>query len=195
MSPTAGGFQRVHPWDGEGYFAIDYTPGVLDDPRRNLVKALKAGDRGASATAAVLLVRAVAQSPRGGPVSLVAVPGHSAGPNLITEELCARIAAMLPWSRRRFGLIERSRTIRRSATALHRPSIDEHLASMRVTGPISGSVIIVDDVFTHGRITEACREILRDAGGSEIIVAAVARTRLQESGSFSAAIGTSVSDR
>jgi len=171
------GIVRLNPRDDGGWFAIDYVPGSLDDPRWDLVKALKAGEPGAIQAAAALLARVFLDPPLPGPISLVAVPGHTAGAATVTEDLCRRLAAMLPWCAHRSGIVRRSRTIRRSATSTSRPTIEEHLQKLRVASPVVGSVIIVDDVFTHGRVTEACTRLLRDAGASEVIVAAVARTR------------------
>jgi predicted amidophosphoribosyltransferase len=37
---------------------------------------------------------------------------------------------------------------------------------------------MVDDVFTFGRVSSACRERLKDAGASEVVVACLAVTRL-----------------
>jgi len=168
---------RVRPWDGAGCFAIDYLPGAVDDPRWRLVKGLKAGDVDAAAVGALLLARALDTCGRRGSVSVVAVPGHEATVNLTTEGLCAQLCSILPAVRHRPAVLRRVVPIRRSATAVERPSIEEHLATLRLAAPMAGSVIIVDDVFSHGRITEACSRLLRDAGASEVIVAAVARTR------------------
>ena len=175
---SARGLARLRPWDGAGCFAVDYLPGSVDDPRRDLVKRLKAGDAAAMAASALLLGHALDKRRRRGTVSVVAVPGHAAVINTTTEALCARLAAMLPRVRHRRGVLRRFRPIRRSATALDRPTTEEHLDTLWVPKPVGGSVIIVDDVFTHGRITEACTRLLRDAGTSEVIVAAVSRTRI-----------------
>ena len=168
---------RLRPWDGAGCFAVDYLPGSVDDPRRDLVKRLKTGDAAATAVSAHLLAHALDKRQRPGRVSVVAVPGHAAVMNWTTEALCARLASILPGIRHRPGGLQRFRPIRRSATAVERPMIEEHLDTLWVPRPVSGSVIIVDDVFTHGRITDACARLLRDAGAREVIVAAVARTR------------------
>ena len=175
---SARGLARLRPWDGAGCFAVDYLPGSVDDPRRDLVQRLKAADAAAMAASALLLAHALDKRRRPGPVSVVAVPGHAAAINWTTEALCARLASILPGVRHRPGGLRRFRTIRRSATAVERPTIAEHLDTLWVPIPVGGSVIIVDDVFTHGRIAEACTRLLRDAGASEVIVTAVSRTRI-----------------
>jgi len=65
----------------------DYVPGSVDDPRRDLVKRLKAGDPAAMAASALLLSDALDKRPRRGTVSVVAVPGHAAAINRTTETL------------------------------------------------------------------------------------------------------------
>ncbi|MHB8509523.1 MAG: hypothetical protein ACYDGR_12880 [Candidatus Dormibacteria bacterium] len=152
---------RLRPWDGAGCFAVDYLPGSVDDPRRTLVKRLKAGDPAAMESSVLLLGHALDQRPRPGNVSVVAVPGHAAATNMTTEALCTRLASMLPGVPHRPGALRRVRTLRRSAKAVERPTITEHLDTLRVAVPVRGSVIIVDDVFTHGRVTEACSRLLR----------------------------------
>jgi predicted amidophosphoribosyltransferase len=169
---------RLRPWDGAGCFAVDYLPGSVDDPRRDMVKRLKTGDAAAMAVGAQLLAHALEKRPRRGIVSIVGVPGHMAAINPTTEALCARLASIVPGVRHRPDALQRLRPIRRSATAVVRPTIAEHLDTLWVPTPVFGSVIIVDDVFTHGRVTDACARLLRDAGASEVIVAAVARTRI-----------------
>jgi predicted amidophosphoribosyltransferase len=142
-----------------------------------MVKRLKAWDPAAEAVTARLLAWTLDTRPRRGTFSVVAVPGHRTGINRTTEALCAALASMLPGVRHRPGVLQRFRPIRRSATSLERPTLGEHLDTLRVATPVVGSVIIVDDVFTRGRVTEACARLLRDAGSLEVIVAAVARTR------------------
>jgi predicted amidophosphoribosyltransferase len=36
---------------------------------------------------------------------------------------------------------------------------------------------MIDDVFTFGRTTEACRQLVRDAGASVVLVACLAKTK------------------
>jgi predicted amidophosphoribosyltransferase len=169
---------RLRPWEGAGCFAVDYLPGSVDDPRWDLVKRLKAGDPAAVAASTHLLAHALDKRPTPGTVSVVAVPGHAAAINPTTEALCAALASVLPGVHHRLGALQRFRPIRRSATAMNRPTIAEHLDTLWMPKPVGGSVIIVDDVFTHGRVSDACARLLRDAGASEVIVAAVARTRI-----------------
>jgi predicted amidophosphoribosyltransferase len=169
---------RLVPRDGEGCFALDYVPGELDDPRRRLVKELKAGSDATAEAAAVLLAAALADLVTAGPITLVAIPGHRAAHSAITEGLCVRVARLLPSARHRARLVRRVHDVPQSAIAVVRPSIDEHLASLEVTAPVAGSVIMVDDVFTHGRVSAACSQLLQDAGAGRIFIACVARTRL-----------------
>jgi predicted amidophosphoribosyltransferase len=38
--------------------------------------------------------------------------------------------------------------------------------------------ILIDDVFTYGRVSEAARRLVTDAGAADVLVACLARTRL-----------------
>ena len=169
---------RRAPCDPDGCFAVDYVPGALDDPRRWLVRELKAGSPVAGDAAAVLLAAALADTVAGTPVTLVSIPGHRAAPAVVTEGLCVRLAALLPSAHHRPSVLRRESGIRQSSTAAVRPSIAEHLATLQVIAPVRGSVIMVDDVFTHGRVSAACSQLLEDAGASRVLIACLARTRL-----------------
>lgn len=174
-------------WDGDHCFAFDYLPGHggAQDPRRVFVRAFKAGDMKADRTARELLINGLLERERsllrcGRARLLVPIPGHlagSAGPPL--DRVCRDMAAALPWLLYRAGLLVRDRGVRQSSTNTSRPSIAEHLDSLRWTGGrIHCSVIIVDDVYTHGQTSNACRRLLADAGAAHVAVSCVAVTRL-----------------
>lgn len=42
----------------------------------------------------------------------------------------------------------------------------------------SQGVILVDHVFTFGRVSESARRLVRDAGAAHVLIACLARTRL-----------------
>jgi hypothetical protein len=90
---------------------------------------------------------------------LIATPGHLAGPPTpALEGLCSRIAALIPGVAHRPAALRRISTIRQSSTCDSRPSISEHLATLAATAQLAGrSIILVDDVFTFGRVIEARR--------------------------------------
>jgi len=47
-------------------------------------------------------------------------------------------------------------------------------------GPSPGPrrVVMVDDVFTHGRISSACSDVSLRAGLAEVVITCIARTKL-----------------
>jgi predicted amidophosphoribosyltransferase len=56
--------------------------------------------------------------------------------------------------------------------------LQEHLASLRwCSTPTSRPVIMIDDVFTLGRTSEACRQLVLDASASVVLVACLAKTK------------------
>jgi predicted amidophosphoribosyltransferase len=59
-----------------------------------------------------------------------------------------------------------------------RPSVAEHLQTLRWTGGwIDYSIIMVDDVYTLGHTSKACRLVLAAAGAHNVIVACLAVTK------------------
>jgi hypothetical protein len=44
-------------------------------------------------------------------------------------------------------------------------------------GRIKGSVIMIDDVYTHGRISIACRQLLTEAGTRDIVLGCLSLTQ------------------
>lgn len=116
---------------------------------------------------------------------LVSLPSHSAGSiNEPCEYLCAELAKAYP--RQLVHLkqaLRRSTAVRKSATAPHglRPTYDSHLASIqyiyRKQIDSNERIIMVDDVFTRGATSSACRDILmRDTGCTDVLGLFVART-------------------
>jgi predicted amidophosphoribosyltransferase len=136
-------------------------------------------DLAARVVADALTDRARLSGPSTGAV-LVTVPGHVANPvREPLEELSRLLAGLLPGVRHQPGALRRTATIRRSAAAVKRPSVGEHVQTLtlRKLQPRQ-CVILVDDVFSFGRTTDACRALVLDAGFPCVLVAALARTKL-----------------
>ena len=170
---------RRRPWDGNSCFALDYVPGHAgnDDPRRMLIRAFKRNEAWALDAARLVVLSALLEREGGlarseTPRLLIPLPGHLAGPaGHPLDRLCRGLADNLPWLVYRPGLLVRSRSIRQSSTSSLRPTVAEHLESLCWHGGrITGSVIMIDDVYTHGRISTACRQLLTEAGTRDIVL-------------------------
>ena len=111
---------------------------------------------------------------------LVPIPGHLAGPaGRPLDLLCRSVAELLPWMTYTPGMLVRTHPVLQSATSTVRPSTEDHIRTLAWTGGRIGySAVVIDDVFTFGRVTSAALEHLKDAGARDIVVACVARTIL-----------------
>jgi predicted amidophosphoribosyltransferase len=176
---------RHQAWDRDGCFALDYLRSEDHfEPRRALVHAFKAGNPRAVERAALLVAGALSTRDRlrvrHEPVLLVAIPGHAA--TMATtplESLCRRLQRLLPWLEHRPGALQRTLAIRQSSASSDRPSVAEHLASLRwCSTQASRRVIMIDDVFTLARTSEACRQLVIQAGAGGVLVACLAKTKL-----------------
>jgi predicted amidophosphoribosyltransferase len=117
---------------------------------------------------------------RGGPRLLVPIPGHLAGTaGWPLDSVCRSLAASESWLVYRPGLLVRAKTIRQSSASAFRPTFAEHIESLFWSGGrLRSSVIMMDDVYTHGRTSTACRELLLDAGAHDVVLTCLAMTQL-----------------
>jgi predicted amidophosphoribosyltransferase len=100
------------------------------------------------------------------------------------ERVCAILAQQYDWLTHLPRALSRTHSIWKSSQAQsidERPGTELHLDTINYTGPrlqIPGqSIIMVDDVITHGHTSEACRRILQEATGCYAAVGLfVART-------------------
>jgi predicted amidophosphoribosyltransferase len=174
---------RRKQWDGDHFFALDYPTGLgnAGEDRRVLVRAFKAADPGALRAARRLflggLLARERQLCRGrSRYLLVPVPGHRLGPaGAPLHRLCVELGSAMPWLVYDANLLVRKRHIRQSSTSAFRPTIQEHLDSLACTHAIRANpVIMVDDVFTFGRTSDACKQVLSEAGAKGVVVACLA---------------------
>jgi predicted amidophosphoribosyltransferase len=149
-----------------------------------LVRNFKAGDVLATHIAANLMQAALLQRARqllrrSSRWWLVPAPGHLAGPaGRPLDHFCRELSANVSWVFYRPGLLLRTRQIRQSSNSATRPSVAEHLKTLRWAGGwIDYSIIMVDDVYTLGHTSKACRVVLGNAGAYNVIVACLAATR------------------
>jgi predicted amidophosphoribosyltransferase len=176
---------RRRAWNGDHCFALDYPAGAAGrgDPRRALIQAFKKGDIYAIAVARHLLLHAVVQQQptlarAGSSWLVVAAPGHAPGSGSPLESLCAGLSAAVPWLAYRPGLISRRRWIRQSSASLHRPTIEEHIETLECAPAAAHKrILIIDDVYTRGNTTAACREMLFEAKATSILIACLSLTR------------------
>lgn len=107
-------------------------------------------------------------------VYLVVIPSHSAGrPNVAGERLCSKVAGQVRWVHYVPHALRRVTTVTKSATAPpgQRPGYLEHKRSIIYSGPTSlgKRVIMFDDVYTRGDTASACRDILRENAGCQVV--------------------------
>lgn len=101
---------------------------------------------------------------------LVALPTHEKNqPNESCEFICSALAAEFPGVISLRGALRREVTVPKSATASpgERPDYWSHLSTIKYVGPSPLSpnsiIIMVDDVYTQGETSRACRDILKPA--------------------------------
>ncbi len=91
---------------------------------------------------------------------------------LIAEELAMRIDKPLYggltkikdiYEQNKLGLAERPRNVKGAFVAKN---------------PVSGTVLLIDDVYTTGSTVNECARVLRDSGASKVFVLTIARTPL-----------------
>ncbi len=152
--------------------------GPYAGPLRDLVLLLKQGRRDELVTPLAALLEGASHAAGWPlPAAIVGVPMHwwrrwRRGFNqaeLLAQELAARLGVPVRAPlRRRTGATQvgqaRSGRLRLSSRGF------------AVSSPVSGSVVLVDDVLTTGATAAACARALRSAGATEVRVLTLART-------------------
>ena len=148
---------------------------VYDERARKLVRAWKeSGRRGLARDAAAIVATAIPRPPID---MLVHVPGDperarqrgSVPPRGLAEALARE------WGVPAAGLLRRTRALPRQRgldLATRRRNVR---ASVVAVGEVTGSVCVVDDVYTSGATADACAAALRRAGARAVEVVTFAR--------------------
>ncbi len=115
---------------------------------------------------------------------IICIPGHEKGKiNLGCEAIAAEIASRFTWIRHLPDVLQRTKTVRKAATAgsaEERPEKSDHMKSIAYVGPklvATDSVLVMDDVLTMSNTSSACRDILlRDGKCKHVIGLFMGRT-------------------
>ena len=158
-------------------FARAWSPVAFDGPARALVHALKF--HGRPAAAQVMAAQMAANAPAGflgeGSV-LVPVPTHPARRRqrgFDQSDLLARALARRTHLPTLAALSRRGAPTRQvGASRTQRGAGPD----VQARSPVSGRVVLVDDVHTTGATLEACARALRGAGAASVTALAYART-------------------
>ncbi len=163
--------------------AVGGTPtlalGHYDGPLGTAVRKLKYAGRADLATPLAALLAPMIRGVRvESPCVLVPVPLH---PRRLAERGYNQSALLAREVGRKLGWSVRPRALERSqATAqqalLSRDRREENMrGAFRLTAPVTGAVILVDDVVTTGATALACRDTLARGGSRITAIVAVAR--------------------
>ena len=98
---------------------------------------------------------------------IVSIPSHAAGKsNTPCERVCATLAEEYTWLAYIPDTLIRIEGVAKSArsSSSKRPTSEDHLRTIKYNGPklkaSDCSFIMIDDVFTLGQTSSACREII-----------------------------------
>jgi len=178
---------QIMEWkNGENFFILPYVPTPFlryktmeQQEAHRLVRDFKEGVQESIDVAAEWFLKAVDMSEeslrdRCQVRYVLTVPPSEAGTaNIPCEEVAECIAQVFGWITYLPHALKRIHTVPKSSKARsrrERPSEEMHIASIAYEGPRitrggRGYFLLLDDVFTHGTVSNACRKILlRDAG-------------------------------
>ena len=108
---------------------------------------------------------------------VVSIPPHESDhANIPCEQVCAALGQRFGWLTHLPGALGRTQTVPKSAGAApgRRPDYSMHVNTIEYAGPSlyapNDSIIMVDDIYTSGAISAACRDILEQATGCKRVV-------------------------
>lgn len=152
----------------------------------HFILAVKRGEPKAISIAAEMIVRTIRQCSN---VLcrecryILTIPGHlQDSRNTACEAICQVVARRFPWLEHLDHGLRRIESVTKSAFAGpgNRPTYDDHRRTIRYNGPQgvlkNRGVILLDDVYTLGSTSDACRDILRAAGAQTVVGLFIGRT-------------------
>lgn len=108
---------------------------------------------------------------------IVSIPSHQKNrPNQACETLCSRLEQDFTWLTHLPGALQRIATVPKAAFAApgRRPTYEDHLRTIRYVGlprNLRGKgVIMLDDVYTRGDTSNACRAILKESARPKLVI-------------------------
>jgi predicted amidophosphoribosyltransferase len=106
----------------------------------------------------------------------VSIPPHTAGSiNVPCEGACLAVTKRFKWITHLPMALWRTKSVQKASYASRgqRPTYDDHRASIEYRGPIrsnAASFIMLDDVFTKGNVSRACRDILMEEANCKRVI-------------------------
>jgi len=103
---------------------------------------------------------------------LVAMPPHTAGKrNDPCEDVVIPLVQHFSWLHLLSGALQRTETVQKAATAAKenrpRPDVETHKRTIRYSGPRiqreDYGILLIDDIYTNGRMFNACYDIMNRA--------------------------------
>ena len=103
-------------------------------------------------------------------------PSRSGYANIPCEQVCAALGQRFRWLTHLPGALKRTQTVPKSARAApgERPDYTTHKRTIKYIGPPlripNEAIVMIDDIYTSGTISAACRDILQQATDCKRVV-------------------------
>jgi hypothetical protein len=173
----------ISRWEGDDFCLLRYVPKRLEKETETtrLILDFKRDNPEAVQVAVSLLVSAI----KGMEAEfrdkrlcryVLAIPPSSAGrPRPSAERACFEIADTFNWLTYLRGALIRASSLQKSATSPpeERPTYEDHIRTISYNGPRipagDNNILMFDDILTKGTTSKACRDILKQATGCNLV--------------------------